>query len=791
MEHEPGSTDPADDSAESRITDPEGPASFLDAVRTLVHGEKIVEQRSDSDAWQPPAEPGDDAGTPVDAPDREAPVDAASADPVDWLPGNWVAEPARAPARPGRRRRTAPVPEKSVKSSRGRRGRRTVDPAARRGAPGAEVQMSRRQHPPDLEPPDQAEPERAAAEPAAPPEPPVDRGAARAERRAERKSTKARLKAEQELAAHELKLERKASRDAAAAERAATKERAARRRREAEEQAVLDRAAALRAKAQAKTDRDAAKAAARAARRGRPVEAPATPSDDFGVEQPAPEEVTEPAPGAAETAATAAAEVGGEQRAEADVGADAAEEEQARLDRTAAAAEAEAEAATRAEREAAAVRERADREAAEVQARLERTAAAAAQVEAKARAGEQRRHDAARAKAERAATKAARALDAAESRAEAEQERADRLAEDALATVNRTKVRSDRDAERAAAKAEARIAKVTTKAERRVERATTRARGKADRRSRKAQRRVERAAGKAQARVDRAVARARASADVAETHTRRARELDAEVVRWEPGTTRADESLADHIARVESLRVSSGVRSPRRTAVKVAAVTVVVAACAVVPFVAPSVPKTLADLVPGGSSKPVHVQDPPVDPPSSPLPSSEITQLGQGLSGVRLKAAGPPREVSVPRLHVDSDVIPISGQSGSLLPPSDPQQLGWWREGQPAGAQYGSAVVTGHTVHTGGGALDHLDKLVVGDSVKVRTDAGWIRYVVQRTHVYSTAELARDAKEIFTFGGPGRLVLITCDDWNGVTYESNAVVFAAPVDDQPSGSGGG
>ncbi|RNM17608.1 class F sortase [Nocardioides pocheonensis] len=135
---------------------------------------------------------------------------------------------------------------------------------------------------------------------------------------------------------------------------------------------------------------------------------------------------------------------------------------------------------------------------------------------------------------------------------------------------------------------------------------------------------------------------------------------------------------------------------------------------------------------------------------------------------------------------MDSTVLPISGQSGSLLPPSDPQVLGWWKEGRPAGAEYGSAVITGHTVHTGGGALDHLDKLVVGDSVRVRTDAGWIRYEVQRTRVYSTEQLARDAKQIFTLGGPGRLVLITCDNWNGSFYESNAVVFAAPVADEPS-----
>jgi len=225
-------------------------------------------------------------------------------------------------------------------------------------------------------------------------------------------------------------------------------------------------------------------------------------------------------------------------------------------------------------------------------------------------------------------------------------------------------------------------------------------------------------------------------------------------------------------------------RALRRTA-RVVALVALIGACAVLPWAAPGVPGWLADLVPGGEKAAV-VHAPPVAPPTDAFVGPVgVSQQAGPYDGVRLEAAGPPREVVVPRLHVDSTVVPISGQSGSLLPPSDAQVLGWWREGRPAGAEYGSAVVTGHTVHTGGGALDHLGQLVVGDSVRVRTDQGWIRYVVQRSRVYSKAELAADAKEIFRLGGAGRLVLITCDDWNGSFYESNAVVFASPVDDQP------
>jgi LPXTG-site transpeptidase (sortase) family protein len=253
------------------------------------------------------------------------------------------------------------------------------------------------------------------------------------------------------------------------------------------------------------------------------------------------------------------------------------------------------------------------------------------------------------------------------------------------------------------------------------------------------------------------------------------------------------EALADYLARVEAPLLPRRFRRSRpRTplwlwrSVKIALVSAVVAGSVALPWAVPAVRDFLGDLVPDRSAPVTRVEDPPVSPSDEAF-TGPVGISGQAgpLDGVRLEAAGWPREVRVQRLHVDSEVVPISGQSGSLLPPSDPQLLGWWREGKPVGAQYGTAVITGHTVHTGGGALDHLDRLVVGDSMQVRTDDGWIRYVVQRSRIYSTEELAREADNIFRLGGVGRLVMITCDDWNGEFYESNAVVVATPVLDEP------
>lgn len=144
-------------------------------------------------------------------------------------------------------------------------------------------------------------------------------------------------------------------------------------------------------------------------------------------------------------------------------------------------------------------------------------------------------------------------------------------------------------------------------------------------------------------------------------------------------------------------------------------------------------------------------------------------------------ARGAPLRLVVPALHVDAPVVPIGAPGGVLTPPSDPQMLGWWKDGAVAGAAQGGALVTGHTVHTGGGAFDDLETLRAGDRVDVRTGRGTIGYAVTGVTIYRKATLARDAARVFRQSGPGRLVLVTCEDWNGTTYLSNAVVFADPL----------
>jgi LPXTG-site transpeptidase (sortase) family protein len=149
--------------------------------------------------------------------------------------------------------------------------------------------------------------------------------------------------------------------------------------------------------------------------------------------------------------------------------------------------------------------------------------------------------------------------------------------------------------------------------------------------------------------------------------------------------------------------------------------------------------------------------------------------------GTRIKQ-GVPLRVSVPSLGVSARVLGIRARRGALIPPSNPRLVGWWSEGARPGAATGSAIITGHTVHNGGGAFDNLEELHAGDGVVVTTGRSTIKYSVVGVAVYRKGALAQQAARLFDQGVAGRLVLVTCEDWDGTAYLSNAVVIATPAD---------
>lgn len=138
--------------------------------------------------------------------------------------------------------------------------------------------------------------------------------------------------------------------------------------------------------------------------------------------------------------------------------------------------------------------------------------------------------------------------------------------------------------------------------------------------------------------------------------------------------------------------------------------------------------------------------------------------------------------IVVPSIDLDAPLVPIAKVGDVLTPPGDTDQVGWWDLSAEPGARSGQTVVTGHTVHTGGGVMNRLGDLEPGDVVQVRDEGRLVDYRATRVEVLSKAELAAAADELFGQDrGRGRLVLVTCTDFVDGEYLSNIVVIARPV----------
>jgi LPXTG-site transpeptidase (sortase) family protein len=142
---------------------------------------------------------------------------------------------------------------------------------------------------------------------------------------------------------------------------------------------------------------------------------------------------------------------------------------------------------------------------------------------------------------------------------------------------------------------------------------------------------------------------------------------------------------------------------------------------------------------------------------------------------------GAPRSIHIGRLGITSSVLPIHVADNALIPPSDPDVLGWWADGARPGDPRGSVLVTGHTVSTGDAALDRLEELRPGDAVTVRTRRDTVEYAVRRVTIIDKGLVARRAERLFSQRVPGRLVLVTCGEWDGTRHRSNVVVTARPI----------
>ena len=163
------------------------------------------------------------------------------------------------------------------------------------------------------------------------------------------------------------------------------------------------------------------------------------------------------------------------------------------------------------------------------------------------------------------------------------------------------------------------------------------------------------------------------------------------------------------------------------------------------------------------------------EPLASSAPSS--TKPVAGSSEPATPEAPPTAPTRLRLGDIDAPVVPLEMADSALTPPDDPHVLGWW--GKRAGARHGTTLLTGHTVHDGGGTFDDLEETPVGARAHLNRHS----YEVRSVQVISKDVLARRAPALFAQTGRPKLVLVTCEDYDRTTghYASNVVVTLDPL----------
>jgi len=168
--------------------------------------------------------------------------------------------------------------------------------------------------------------------------------------------------------------------------------------------------------------------------------------------------------------------------------------------------------------------------------------------------------------------------------------------------------------------------------------------------------------------------------------------------------------------------------------------------------------------------------------PSPGIATNPRTETGRPLY-LPLSKPSNPELLIIPDIDVRAPIVPIEISSNSVLSPPDVvKEVGWWRRSAKPGSPTGQTLLTGHTVHTGGGhGTFYSDALRVVERWKVAS-AGTIDYEATKVFVYTREKVAEHADELFSQKRRhNRLVLVTCTGWTGHDYTSNIIVFADPL----------
>ena len=149
----------------------------------------------------------------------------------------------------------------------------------------------------------------------------------------------------------------------------------------------------------------------------------------------------------------------------------------------------------------------------------------------------------------------------------------------------------------------------------------------------------------------------------------------------------------------------------------------------------------------------------------------------------------PPRMLRIGSIEIEAPVVPVGLEAdGAMEIPDDVREVGWY---DPDGigvrpGTTGTAVFSSHvdSRSQGRGVLFELRTVRAGDEIEIDLEDGTTQ-VWRVTEVAQIPKVAMPLREIFTWAGPSRVVLITCGgefDRSARSYVDNIVVYAEPAD---------
>lgn len=174
---------------------------------------------------------------------------------------------------------------------------------------------------------------------------------------------------------------------------------------------------------------------------------------------------------------------------------------------------------------------------------------------------------------------------------------------------------------------------------------------------------------------------------------------------------------------------------------------------------------------------------PPVKP--APQPEQESNpglKLAPSQGAAKPTFTSPPLSLTVNSLGRTFAVRPVTlNASNELIPPDDVDLIGWWNRSARPGAPVGSGVYTAHSTRDGDPklGLNQLQEIELDNLITVRTKDKIFTYRVSRVEKIAQRNIASRSKELFsqTARTEGKLMLITCDDWDGKVWQTNIFVF--------------